>query len=81
MFAVQFLLDGVKVNLTLVEELVAKYRFDLDKPLPEGEGQNPWALAEKWATVSQVLPEYTPDLGQLHQHCNNDSVVTDIEFC
>ena len=56
----------MKVNLTLVEELVAKYRFDLDKPLPEGEGQNPWALAEKWATVSQVLPEYTPDLGQLH---------------
>ena len=77
MFVVQFQVDGDKVNLTLVEELVARYRFDLDSPLPEGEG-DPWAVAEQWVTDSEVLPDYAPELGTLTQCCNNNIFVIGI---
>ena len=50
----------------MVEELVRKYSFDLKQPLPEG--QDPWILAEKWVTDTEVLPEYAPDLGKLYKY-------------
>ena len=56
---------GEEVNLTLVEQLVSKYRFDLEQPLPPGH--DPWAVAEKWVTDRQLLPEDAPELGVLRR--------------
>ena len=55
----------MKVNVTLVEQLVRQYRVDLNhQPLPPGEAGDPWAIAEKWVTDREVLPAHAPQLGK-----------------
>ena len=56
-----------EVNLTLVEQLVKKYRVVLEKPLQQGQGRDLYALADKWVTEKGILPEYAPELGKLHR--------------
>ena len=56
-----------EVNLTLVEQLVKKYRVVLEKPLQQGQGRDLYDLADKWVTEKGILPEYAPELGKLHR--------------
>ena len=67
MFAVQSQLDGDKVNLTLVDELVRKYRVDMEQTWlsPQGKSRDIFALAEKWFTGREILPGNAPQLGKL----------------